>query len=438
MINEDESVITFFITGHGSEFISREYEFDNLTNINAGLKNYLKNNVSSYVAAGSPGMCSWYIGKADETKTNSEKTYDIAKSELELHPNEPTDIVINTYVQPKIQTLYISELQKIKLEYEEIIKTKVREGMDIKEAESNYKVNIYNNHYRQIRPIYEKIYQIRSYDITNPRHEFYNFSIINYKSNKSYINYLFQNMNFYDLLNAIDNIKINFLTRYYEICFTRPYRQEFNAYLENVVKEDNKYIYDSASDENKQKEWIQLWCSIAKVEIFIFFIKLLNISFDVPHIKDIYNDLNNRVERLIYRKEKEYNFYYIINEEFNSYAINFFFENKKNNLDFNNRYGKFDIKLSELARIFRLLGFNFIYIIDETCRMLDSSLIGRANIGYGIDIPFGRDDISARTQRATARAESRKIRYTRKKNVGQRFLGGKRKRKNKKTRKNKK
>ena len=95
MINEDESVITFFITGHATEFISIEYEFINM-NIETGLKRFLNNNITSYVAGGSAGMCSWNINDSTASKTKSEETYDIAQTEFQLHPNESTEEIINT------------------------------------------------------------------------------------------------------------------------------------------------------------------------------------------------------------------------------------------------------------------------------------------------------------------------------------------------------
>ena len=164
MINVNESVITFFITGHGSEFISREYEFNNMA-IEPGLKRFLNNNITSYVAGGSLGMCSWNINDSTASKTKSEETYDIAKAEFELHPNESTEEIINAYIQPKIQNLYVSGLQKLKLEHDEIIKNKVKEGIELKKAEDDYKVTIYDNHYRQIKPIYEKIFNSRMWFI---------------------------------------------------------------------------------------------------------------------------------------------------------------------------------------------------------------------------------------------------------------------------------
>lgn len=439
MINENESVITFFITGHGSEFISTEYDFNNILTIKPGLKRFLENNVTSYVAAGSAGMCSWNIGKSNNSKTFSEETYDIAKVEFDLHPNESIDEVMNTYIQPKIQELYVSGLQKIKPAYEELIQTKVTEGMDVKKAEESYKVNIYNNHYNRIIPIYEKIYQIRSYDTTNPKHEFYNFSIINYKSNKSYINYLFNNINFYNLLNANDNIKIDFLIRYYSITFiTREYREEFNANLEALIIQDIPII--NTYDENKREIWLKAWQWILKIEIYVFFIRLLNISPELPNIKIIYNDLKNRLERLIYTIDLKYGFYYINNDELHTYISNInFFKNIKDKLisdDKINKYGKFHFNYSELIRIFRLLGFTSIFIIDETCRVLDNSLLGKANIGYGVDIPFNPENLSKRTERLIKRSESRKIPYTRKKKSKPSHFGGKSK--NNKTRKSKK
>lgn len=423
MINEDESVVTFFITGHGSEFISREYEFNNMA-IEPGLKRFLNNNITSYVAGGSAGMCSWNINDSTASKTKSEETYDIAKAEFQLHPNESTEEIINTYIQPKIQNLYVSGLQKLKLEHDEIIKNKVKEGIELKKAEDDYKVTIYDNHYRQIKPIYEKIFNIRPISTTENINN-YNFSIINYKSNKQYINYLFNNVNFYNLLNANIDIKKQFIERFYEISFAnRLYRHEFNDSLNNLIIED--YLFINTYDENKKKIWLEAFQWMAKLEIYVFFIRLLNIT-EIPNINFIYKDLYNRIERLIYKKDLENGFYYIINDELYTYYRPFIngIINKLEVDDLKNIYAKFVIRYSELVRVFRLLGFTSIYIIDESCRLLVNTLTGKANIGYGVDIPFDPENTSKRTERLINRSESKKIQYTRKKKPKPPPFGGK-------------